>query len=66
MKCFTRKLYFTITKIIVQGGVERSPIASGRRFMTDLLVLSLMVDGGLQVCFNESVIVVFKQMIAFY
>jgi hypothetical protein len=31
------------------GGVERLPIASGRRFMTDLLVSSLMVDGGLQV-----------------
>jgi hypothetical protein len=40
---YAQTVYFFI------GGVERIPIASGRRFMTDLLVSSLMVDGGLQV-----------------
>jgi len=31
-----------------KGGADRSPTTCGRRFMTELLVSSLMVDGGLQ------------------
>ncbi|KAK7097783.1 E3 ubiquitin-protein ligase HERC2-like isoform X3 [Littorina saxatilis] len=51
-----------LSTLLANGGREVSVMSSGQRFMTDLLVSSLMADGGLETSLNMAVKAEIKEL----
>ncbi|KAF7266968.1 hypothetical protein GWI33_019752 [Rhynchophorus ferrugineus] len=52
----------TLSSLLLSSDGDTKMCKSGHRFMTDLLVWSLMADGGLELALNESLNVDFSEM----